>query len=194
MSCEDVMPYILEDAAGKLVVHARCKEPFAVVDKALNGHLLYALPRHGELRAADAGNGRRDGSTRVDLLPDVAPPIDLLGLVEEVEVAARAVHVDPVRAARVVVAADVHVAHACNALVVEALDHLRGVEAQEHVVVPGVAVSVHEDGGIGEVVVVVDDVGEVDLVGGLECGRLCARGANVPWPRGPCSWGSCARH
>ena len=88
MSCENVMPYILEDAAGKLVVHARCEEPLAVVNEALNGHFLYALPRHGELRAADAGNGRRDGSTRVDLLPDVAPPVDLLGLVEEVEVAA----------------------------------------------------------------------------------------------------------
>lgn len=100
----------------------------------------------------------------MDLLPDVAPPVDLLGLVEEVEVAAGAVHMDPVGAAGVVVAAHVHVAHASDALVVEALDHLRRVEAEQLVIVPGVAVGVHEDGRVGEVVVVVDDVGEVDLV------------------------------
>jgi hypothetical protein len=69
----------------------------------------------------------------------------------------------PVGAPRVVVAAHVHIAHACYALVVEALDHLRGVEAKQHVVVPSVAVRVHEDGRVGEVVIVVDYVGEIDL-------------------------------
>lgn len=67
------------------------------------------------------------------------------------------------------VAAYVHVAHACNALVVQALKHLSGVEAQEHVVVPCVAMGMHENRGIGKVVVVVDDIGQVDLTAQLAC-------------------------
>jgi hypothetical protein len=161
---EDVVPYVFEDAAGELVVHAGGEEPLAVVDEALDGDFLDALARDGELCAADSGYRGWDGRARVDLLPDVAPPVYLLGLVEEVKVAARAVHVYPVGAAGVVVAAHVHVAHARDSLVVEALDHLGGVKAEEHVVVPCVTVGVHEDGRVGEVIVVVDDVGEVDLV------------------------------
>ena len=69
----------------------------------------------------------------------------------------------PVRTARVVVASYVHIAHARNALVIQALNHLGGVETEEHIVVPCVAVGVHEEGGVGEVIVVVDDVAEVDL-------------------------------
>jgi hypothetical protein len=54
MASEDVVPDVLEYATRELVVHASCEEPFAVVDKALNGHLSYALARHGKLGAANA--------------------------------------------------------------------------------------------------------------------------------------------
>lgn len=60
-------------------------------------------------------------------------------------------------------ASHVHVAHASNAIMVQTLEHAGGVEAMEHVIVPGITVSVHEDGGIWEVVIVVDNVGEIDL-------------------------------
>jgi hypothetical protein len=97
------------------------------------------------------------------LIPDIAAPVYLLGLVEEVKVPTGTVHVYLAWVPGIVVAAPVHVAHACYALVVEALDHLGGVKAKEYVVVPSAAVRVHEDGGIGVVVVVVDYVGEVNL-------------------------------
>lgn len=91
------------------------------------------------------------------------PIVDLLGLVEEIEVAARSIHVNPIGAARIVVTADVHVAEASNPLMVELLEHLCAVLAHEDVVMPGVAVGMHEDGGVGEVVVVVDEVGQINL-------------------------------
>lgn len=160
---EDVVPDVLEDAAGELVVHARCKQPLAVVDEALDRHLPDPVARNSELRAADTGDGGWDGRARVDLLPDALAPVDLLGLVEEVEVAAWSIHVDPVRAAGVVVASYVHVAEARNAVVVQAIDDLGGVEAHQHVVVPCVTVGVHEQCRVGQVVVMVDDVAEVHL-------------------------------
>jgi len=70
---------------------------------------------------------------------------------------------DPVRAAWVVMTAYIHVSHTRDTFVVKTLYHLRGVEAKEHVVMPCMAMGVHEDGGIGEVVVVVNDVAEVHL-------------------------------
>lgn len=165
VASEDVVPNVFEDTAGKLIVHAGCQEPFSVVDEALNGHFLDALARDGELGAADSRDGGRDGGAGVDLLPDLFAPVDFLWFVEEVKIAAGTVHVYPVGTARFVVAAHIHVTHAGDAIVVEALDHLGSVEAEEHVVVPCVAVGVHEDDGVGKVVVVVDDVGEVDLEG-----------------------------
>lgn len=63
---------------------------------------------------------------------------------------------DPVRTAWVLVAARVHVAHACDARVVEALDRLRAVQPHQDIVVPGVAVRVEEEDRVGEVVVVVN--------------------------------------
>jgi hypothetical protein len=168
---EDVVPDVFEDAAGKLVVHAGGQEPFAVVNEALNGDFLDALARDGELGAADSRDGGGNGCAGVDLLPDLLSPVDFLGLVEEVKVAARAVHVYPVWAAGFVVTADVHVAHAGDAVVVEALNHLGGVKAEEHIVMPGVAVGVHEDGGVGQVVVMVDYVGKVHLAARLGCAR-----------------------
>jgi hypothetical protein len=173
---EDVVPNVLENAAGELVVHACREEPLAVVLEALNGHLTYPLPRHGELRTADARDGRRDGRAGVYLFPDVPAPVDFLGLVEKVEVPAGAVHMYPVGAAGVVVAAHVHVAVSRHALVVEAVYDLGGVLPHEDIVVPGVAVGVHEHDGVGEVVVVVDDVAEIDLVLSL------AVGAQLWWP------------
>jgi hypothetical protein len=166
VASEDVVPDVLEDAAGELIVHARCEQPLAVVDETLDRHLPDPVARDGELCAADAGDGGRHGSARVDLVPDALAPVDLLGLVEEVEVAARAVHVDPVGAAGVVVAANVHVAEAGDALVVQAVDDLGGIEAHQLVVVPGMAVGVHEKRRVRQVVVVVDDVAEVYLARG----------------------------
>lgn len=174
---EDVVPDVFEDAAGKLIVHARGQEPFAVVNEALNGHFLDALARNGELGAADSRDGGRDGRAGVDFLPDLLSPIDFLGFAEEVKVAAGMVHVYPVGTAGLVVAANVHVAHTGDAVVVEALDHLGGVEAEEHVVVPCVAVGVHEDDGVGKVVVMVNDVGEVHL---KRAGQpACTRNSNT---------------
>jgi hypothetical protein len=97
------------------------------------------------------------------LLPNIFAPVDLLRLMEEIEVAAWPIHVYPIRAARFVMAADIHVTQASDAVVIEALDHLRCVEPQELVVVPGVAVGVHEEDGVGELIVVVNYVGEVNL-------------------------------
>lgn len=54
------------------------------------------------------------------------------------------------------VAARVHVAHACDARVVEALDRLRAVQPHQDIVVPGIAVRVEEQDRVGEVVVVVN--------------------------------------
>jgi hypothetical protein len=164
VTCEDVVPDVFENAAGELVVHACREQPLTVVLEALNGHLAYPLPRNGKLRAAYARDGRWDWRAGVYLFPDVPAPVDFLGLVEKVEVPAGAVHVYPVGAAGVVVAAHVHVAVSRHALVVEAVYHLGGVLAHEDVVVPGVAVGVHEQDGVGEVIVVVDDIAEVDLV------------------------------
>ena len=169
VASEDVVPDVLEDAAGELIVHARCEQPLAVVDESLDRHLSDPVARDGKLCAADAGDGGRHGGTGVDLVPDALAPVDLLGLVEEVEVAARAVHVDPVGAAGVVVAANVHVAEAGDALVVQAAHDLGSVEAHQLVVVPGMAVGVHEQRRVRQVVVVVDDVAEVYLARGLAC-------------------------
>jgi hypothetical protein len=52
-------------------------------------------------------------------------------------------------------------------LVVEAVYHLDSILAHEDVVVPRVAVSVHKDDSVGEVVVAVGDVADVDLVTSL---------------------------
>jgi hypothetical protein len=170
VTSKDVVPDVLENAAGELVIHACREEPLAVVLEALNGHFLDPLPGNGKLRAAYARDGRRDWRAGVYLLPDVLAPIYLLGLVEKVEIPTWSVHVYPVGAAGVVVAAHVHVAVSCDTLVVEAVDHLGSVLAHEDIVVPCVAVSVHEQDGVGEVVVVVDDVAEVDLVPSLAGG------------------------
>lgn len=161
---KDVVPDVLKDTPRELVVHAGGQEPLAVVLESLNWHFTYPLPRDCELRAAYARDRGWNWRARVDLLPDGPTPIDLLGLVEEIKVAAGAVHVYPVGAARIVVASHVHIAHARHPLVVEALHDLGGVEAHEHVVVPCVTMCVHEHDSVGEVIVVVDDVAEVDLV------------------------------
>jgi hypothetical protein len=164
VTSENVVPNVLEDAPRELVVHAGCKQPLAIVLEALDGHLADSLAGNCKLGAAYARDGWRDGRARVYLLPNISPPIDLLGLVEEIKISTGSVHVYPIGTARVVVASYVHVAHACDTLVVEALDDFGGIEAHDHVVVPGVAMGVHEHDGVGEVVVMVDDVAEVHLV------------------------------
>jgi hypothetical protein len=85
----------------------------------------------------------------VYFLPNVTSPVDLFRFVEEVEVAAWPVQVYPVRAAGLVVAAEVHVAVAGDAVVVEALDHYCGIETVEDVVVPCVAMRVSEQDNWG---------------------------------------------
>ena len=173
VASEDVVPDVLENTAGELIVHARCEQPLAVVDETLDRHLSDPVARDGELCTANAGDGGRHGGAGVDLVPDALAPVDLLGLMEEVEVAARAVHVDPVRAAGVVVAANVHVAEAGDPLVVQAVHDLGGVEAHQHIVVPGMAVGVHEQRRVRQVVIVVDDVAEVYLARGLAYMLYC---------------------
>lgn len=69
-------------------------------------------------------------------LPDVPAHVDFFGFVVEVEVSAGAVHVYPIGAAGLVVAAHVHVTQSGNSGVVEALDHVAGVQAHELVVMP----------------------------------------------------------
>jgi hypothetical protein len=70
----------------------------------------------------------------------------------------------PIGTPGIVVASHVHVAHARDSLVVEALHDFGGVEAHEHVVVPCVAVGVHEHDRVGEVVIVVDNVAQIYLL------------------------------
>jgi len=70
--------------------------------------------------------------------------------------------VHPVGTAGQPMAAKVHVTLAQYVFAAEATDHLGGVIIQDVVVVPGPLVSVHEDADIGERVVVVDYVGEID--------------------------------
>jgi hypothetical protein len=54
MACEDVVPDVLEDAAGELIVHGRFEQPATVVQKALYRNLPYAVARDGELGTAYA--------------------------------------------------------------------------------------------------------------------------------------------
>lgn len=65
---------------------------------------------------------------------------------------------DPVRAARVVVAASVEVALPDDVSWVETGDGLGGVEIEKDVVVPGAAMGVEEHDCIREAVVVFDDI------------------------------------
>lgn len=118
------------------------------------------------------------------LFPNMPPPVYLLGLAEKVEIATRPVHVDPIWTAWVVVAPNVHVAQARDAFVVETLYHLGCVEAHEHVVVPCALMGMQEDGGVWEVIVVVNDVAEVDLGVGSWVSdgalRLCKWDCRIP--------------
>lgn len=69
----------------------------------------------------------------------------------------------PIGAPRLVVTTNVHVSQASNAVVVETFNDLDGIEAHEHVVMPSMSVSVHEYDGVGKFIVVIDEIGEVDL-------------------------------
>ena len=55
----------------------------------------------------------------------------------------------------------VHVAYPRYPVVGQPADRLCGIDPEEDVVMPGVAVGVHEDGRVGEVGVVVYDIGQV---------------------------------
>lgn len=88
------------------------------MNEPLQRNLLNPIPRNSKLRAADTTQRRGNRGAGVHFLPDMPPNVNLLGLVEEVKVAAGTVHVDPVGATGVVMAADVHVAHAGDAVVV----------------------------------------------------------------------------
>ena len=114
------------------------------MDEPLEGHLPYPFPADSKLRAAYARYRGRQGCTRMYLLPDMPSPVNLLGLVKEVEVDSRPIHMYPVRAAGFMVAAHIHVALARNTVVVEAFDYQSGVEAQKLIVVPRMMMGVHE--------------------------------------------------
>ena len=121
----------------------------------------------------------------MDLLPDALSPVDLLRLVEEVEVAARSVHMDPIRTARVVMASYVHIAEAGDALVVQPIHDLGSIETHNLIVMPCMAMGVHEEGRVGEIIVVIDDVAEVHLAQLLELYMSLDQLHRVPWPHDP---------
>ena len=121
-----------------------------------------AVARDHELRAAGLRDGRGHGRTAVQLLPDGGCEVFLLHLAAGVELGLRPVQVQPVRTPGLLVAAAVEVADAGDVRVAEMADRIRGVGVEQVVVVPGRQVRVEEDGRVGQVVVVVDDVGQVD--------------------------------
>ena len=75
---------------------------------------------------------------------------------------------DPIRAARIVMASYVHVAEAGDAVVVQPVHDLGSIETHHLVVMPCVAMGMHEEGRVGEILVVIDDIAEIHLVQLLE--------------------------
>lgn len=97
------------------------------------------------------------------LLPYMPPNVNFLGLEVEIKIASRSIHVYPIGTSGLVMAAHVHVAHSRDAVVVQTPKHLYRVQAHELVVVPGIAVGMHKENRVGEVIVVVDQICEVYL-------------------------------
>jgi len=162
LASEDVLPRIFHNAAGVLVLKFSVEEPFAVADVLGARVCADALAGDGKLRAAGLGDGAGDRHVGVEFAPDSGCEEALFVLVYEVPLRLWSIWVQPVGAARVMVAAGVHVALAGDVGVGDAGDGLGGVEVKEDVVMPGGPMWVEEEDGIGEVVVVIDYVGEVD--------------------------------
>ena len=136
---EEELPDVLEDAAGEAVGEIGREEPGAVVRVGGEGDGEEAGLADGELRAAglrEDGGGVGGGGEEGE--PGGADDYRF-GDVERVVVAAGAGEdgVDVVGAARVEVAAHVHVAVAEDFGGAELADHGRGVGVLQVVVVPG---------------------------------------------------------
>ena len=161
MASEDVLPRIFHNAAGVLVLKSSVEDPSAVTDVLGARVCADTLAGDGKLRAAGLGDGAGDGHVGVEFAPDSGREEALFVLVHEVPFRLRSIWVQPVGAARVKVAAGVHVALAGDVGVGDTRDGLGRVEVEEDVVVPGGPMWVEEENGVGEVVVVIDYVGEV---------------------------------
>jgi hypothetical protein len=97
------------------------------------------------------------------LLPDMPPPVYLFRLVVKVKVSPWPVHVYPIWAAGLVVAANVHVTHAGDAVVIKAFDELDSIEAHQHIIVPSVSMGMHEEDSVRKVIIVIDNVRKIHL-------------------------------
>lgn len=154
---ENDLPDVLKDAAGHGVADGRAKEPSAVMFVRLLRDREDAVPAQGKLRAArlrqDLGNGLAG--------EELGPRLGDHRLFEFFLVRLDFPGVDPFRAPWHPVATHVHVPVAEDTFRGEAFDHLRGVEIEEVVVVPGELVAVHEDTDVGEVFVEFYDVRQV---------------------------------
>ena len=119
---EDVLPDVLHDAAAHLVVERRAHQPVAVHDVPAHGVTTDALAADGELCAAGLGQCGWDGVEWVQLRPDLGGEVSLFFALEVVVIGFRTVEVDPIRTARVAVAAGGKVAGAHDTLAGEAPD------------------------------------------------------------------------
>lgn len=152
VACEDELPHVFPDAAADEIFQGRVEQPVAVFDVLVAGDAQRAVPRQRELAAARLRQHLGDGVEGEYLRPRLGDE----HLFHLVRVSFRLARVHPVRAAGIPGAAHVEEAFAGYALGREAAHHMGGVEAEHVGVVPGVAVCVHEDHDVGEVVVVVD--------------------------------------
>lgn len=142
---EDVLPAVLQQPARVLVVQIRAQDPVTVAHVEVAWPLHDAVARHGELGAARLGDGRGDGHVgAVQLVEERRSQLRLFRLVLQVPPPLRPVHVQPVRAARVQVAARVEIALPHDVCRTHQLDGLGRVDVQEDVVVPGMLVWVEE--------------------------------------------------
>lgn len=78
-----------------------------------------------------------------------------------VGVTAVVVRLDVVRTARLMVTAQVEIADALDVLTADSSDHADEVKLKQVVVMPGVPLRMSEDGDVREVVVMINDVGQV---------------------------------
>ena len=155
----DDVPRLLEDAAGDMVLEVSVQKPVTVMLPCRERDGLDSFARGRELRAArcaeDFGHG--------DVGPvEVGPDACEVYLFQLVPILFLGVDVDVVGAAGFWVTAEIEVADAGDVVVAELAEHLGQVPVLQVVIVPCFLAGVDEDAGVGEIVVVVDNVGEVD--------------------------------
>lgn len=150
----DVLPNTTRDAIFQRRVH----EPFPEMLVLGARKSADALARDGKLRTARLREDLGDGLVGQDFRPRVrkdgllrdVPDAVILGVREEM-----------VGAGRVAVAAQVDIAIADDLAQIQVGQHGRATHLKKLVIVPGVFVRMHEDGDVREMVVEVDDEGQV---------------------------------